>query len=258
MGAGVRLGVAVLGFGSLLACASGPPHHISGTVAYRERIALPPDAVVRVTLAETSRQDVPASVVAETRIEPTHEVPIPFELEYDPGEIESHLTYAVRATIRSGEALLFTTDRIYPVLTRGAANRVDLMLVRSWGTTEPAEPVPDADLVDTRWLLRTLDGNPISVGGQQRTPRLQFKREAGGLVAFGFLGCNAFQGGCQLDPPALKLGPLAATMMACPLMELETRFSRMLSQVESFDIQGAWLVLEREGVPVASFEAWYE
>jgi putative lipoprotein len=261
MQACARIAVAALFLGSGLACASGPPPHISGTVAYRERIALPTNAVVRVTLAEISRQDVAPTVVAETRIEPTHQVPIPFELEYDPGEIESHLTYAVRATIRRDETLLFTTDRIYPVLTRGAADRVDLILVRSGGTSESGksgEPVADADLVNTRWLLRTLNGNPISVRGSQRTPHLQFKREAGELMAFGFGGCNQFRGVCQLDPPTLKLGPLASTQMACPSMDLESRFHRMLSNVESFDIQGTWLVLSREGKQVASFEAWYE
>ena len=75
---------------------------VTGTVAYRERMALPPDAVVEVRLSDVSRQDVAAPVIAETTILPEgRQVPIPFELRYDPGKIEPNRVYALRATIRS-------------------------------------------------------------------------------------------------------------------------------------------------------------
>jgi putative lipoprotein len=60
---------------------------VTGTVAYRERMALPTDAVVEVRLSHVSRQDVAAPVVAETTVRPAgRQVPIPFELRYDPGQ----------------------------------------------------------------------------------------------------------------------------------------------------------------------------
>jgi putative lipoprotein len=43
---------------------------VTGTVAYCERVALPPDAVVEVRLSEVSRQDVTAPVIAETTVLP--------------------------------------------------------------------------------------------------------------------------------------------------------------------------------------------
>ena len=39
---------------------------VSGTVAYRERIALPPNAAIEVKLQDVSLQDAPAKTVAET------------------------------------------------------------------------------------------------------------------------------------------------------------------------------------------------
>lgn len=103
---------------------------VTGTVTYRERIALPANAVVQVQLLDVSLMDVSAKQLAEQTIKPQHQVPIPFKLVYKPGDIDERMTYAVRATIRSGEKLLFVTDRSYPVLTRGKPERVDLVLVR--------------------------------------------------------------------------------------------------------------------------------
>ncbi|UCH40791.1 MAG: YbaY family lipoprotein [Gammaproteobacteria bacterium] len=104
---------------------------VSGSVTYRERIALTPEAVVEVQLLDVSLADVSAKMIAQQTIKPKHQVPIPFELVYDPADIDQRMTYAVRATIRERGRLMFTTDRHYPVLTRGHSNHVDLILVRT-------------------------------------------------------------------------------------------------------------------------------
>ena len=61
---------------------------VSGTVAYRERIALPPDAVVEVVLLGVSRMDVAAATIAEQTIEPSGQIPVHFELVYDTAVID--------------------------------------------------------------------------------------------------------------------------------------------------------------------------
>ncbi len=122
---------------ALTACAhlGGRPEEggvVAGTVAYRERIALPDDAVVRVQLSDVSLQDAAARVIADTTFTSGgRQVPLPFELQYDPRTIEPNHRYAVRATIESGGRLLFSTDTAYHVITRGTPNRVELMLVRA-------------------------------------------------------------------------------------------------------------------------------
>jgi putative lipoprotein len=113
--------------------AGGEPSSVTGTVTYRERMALTPGAVVEVKLLDVSIADASAKTVASQTIKPEHQVPIPFELVYDPAEIDARFTYAVRATIRDRDQLLFTTDRSYRVLTRGSPNHVDLVLVRVSG-----------------------------------------------------------------------------------------------------------------------------
>jgi putative lipoprotein len=94
-------------------------------------MALTPEAVVEVQLLDVSLADAAARLIAEQTIKPEHQVPIPFELSYDPADIDDRMSYAVRATIHSGGKTLFITDRSYPVLTRGHPARADLVLVRS-------------------------------------------------------------------------------------------------------------------------------
>jgi uncharacterized lipoprotein YbaY len=93
---------------------------MTGTVTYRVRSALPEDAVVRVTLEDVSRADAPATVLAQQEIVTGgKQVPIPFELKYDPAGIEERSTYAVRARIEIGGKLAFTSTTVNQVLTRG-------------------------------------------------------------------------------------------------------------------------------------------
>jgi putative lipoprotein len=103
---------------------------VTGTLTYRERIALPPDAVVLVQLRDVSLMDVAAKLISEQVIKPEHSVPIPFSLPYTAEDIDERMTYSVFASIRSGGRLLFITDLSYQVLTRGKSNHVELILVQ--------------------------------------------------------------------------------------------------------------------------------
>ena len=103
---------------------------VTGTVSYRERIALPPDAVILVQLRDVSLQDVAARLISEQIIKPEHSIPIPFALPYTPADIDERMTYSVFASIRSGDRLLFVTDRSYQVLTRGQSDHVELVLIK--------------------------------------------------------------------------------------------------------------------------------
>ncbi|MBO9514141.1 MAG: YbaY family lipoprotein [Variovorax sp.] len=122
----------------LAACATGSPApprpeplRVTGTVAYRERIALDPSAEIVVQLLDVSRMDVAATVLAEQRIRADgRQVPIGFELEVDPSRVDPRMRYTVSARILQDGRLLFVTDRAYPVLTYREGNTASLMLTR--------------------------------------------------------------------------------------------------------------------------------
>jgi len=107
---------------------------VTGTATYRERMALPPDAVFEATLEDISRADAPAQVISRTRKENPGNPPFAFEIPYNPAEIDPGHTYSVRARITSNDELLFATTQNYPVLTGGTQNEVTLLLLRSTGT----------------------------------------------------------------------------------------------------------------------------
>jgi putative lipoprotein len=109
---------------------------VTGTLMYRERIALPPGAVAEVWLLDTSLADAPAVEIAYQKIQDPGSPPIPFALEYDPQQIRERMQYTVRATIKQADRLLFTSDTHYPVLTRGAGNTAEVMLIMVEDTTK--------------------------------------------------------------------------------------------------------------------------
>ncbi len=112
---------------------------LSGTATYRERIALPPDAVFEATLEDVSKVDARAEVIGRVRIEAPGNPPIRFTITYDPARVDSNHTYSVRGRILRGEQLMFATDNAYPVLTRGHGSEVSLMMRKAGGKQSPAE-----------------------------------------------------------------------------------------------------------------------
>ena len=109
---------------------------VTGTLAYREKIAMPADAVVIVQLLDTSKLDVPAEEISTQLIEDPGSVPVPYKVSFDPAEIVDNHAYSVRATIESGDDLLWTTDTSYPVITNGNPLTADLLLIK---VPEPAD-----------------------------------------------------------------------------------------------------------------------
>jgi putative lipoprotein len=101
---------------------------VTGTVTYLQRIALPPDAEVQVTLDDVSLQDAPSEKIAEQIIAEPGQVPIPFELTYDPKSIVPTHTYAVQARISQGDQLLFINTTAIHVITRGYPTRVEIVV----------------------------------------------------------------------------------------------------------------------------------
>ncbi|MBN9172228.1 MAG: YbaY family lipoprotein, partial [Microbacterium sp.] len=88
---------------------------IKGEVIYRERIALPPDAVLTVQLSDVSLADAPSTTVAKQQVNPAGQVPIHFELKFDGSAIQPRATYALQARITADDRLLFISDRRHEV-----------------------------------------------------------------------------------------------------------------------------------------------
>jgi len=134
------LALALLAFAAACASPSGTAQ-LTGTVSYRERIALPEAALVRVTLLDVSLLDAPERVIAEQEIHPTAQVPIPFTLPFERAAIDPGRRYGLRASIADATGrVLWATAVAHPVLSGGAPAAVDLLVRRVGEGGEAAGP----------------------------------------------------------------------------------------------------------------------
>jgi uncharacterized lipoprotein YbaY/heat shock protein HslJ len=116
----------------LAALALPVPAHagsLSGTATYRERIALPPDAEFEAVLIDVAIADAPARDLGRVRLRPAGQPPFRFTIPYRDADVTPAGRYTVRATVRQGERLLFTTDTFTPVLTGAPSQPLTLRLV---------------------------------------------------------------------------------------------------------------------------------
>ena len=110
--------------------AQGANASVSGTVSYRERLALTDGATLKVELRDVSYVDAPAPLIASQTINNPGQVPVRFRVEYNRDDIDPRNTYSVSARITESDGrLAFINDTAYEVITRGNPSRVDMLLV---------------------------------------------------------------------------------------------------------------------------------
>lgn len=242
---------AALAAAALLAAPRAPRAEasvITGTAAYRERIALRPGAVLEVELHDISRADAPSERIAAARIAVEGQVPIRFELPFDAARIEPHRRYSVAARLLHGEEVAFRSERINPVLTGGAGQEVEILLVRA--RSAPTGGGAAEGLVGPAWVAEDIGGR--GVADRART-EITFGADG---RAYGSGGCNRFTGGYTLDGPSLRFGAMASTNMACvpAAMDQEQRFHQALAAVRGWRVENGILRLTDEaGAAVLRF-----
>lgn len=215
---------------------------VSGTVAYRERIALPPNAMLKVQLLDASRAD--AAAIAETLI-PTNgrQVPIPFTLAYDPARIDARTRTVLRATIGDAQGvMLWTTDTAVPAVTNGApTSGLQIMLVQAQGGAMGS--VGATGLSGTSWRLTQIaaaSGVALTFDGAAPYT-LTFNADG---TASGQADCNRFSGPFTAMPSgSLSFGAMAATLAACSEPSASNDFFNVFNTVSGYRLDGGRLMI---------------
>ncbi|MBV4464284.1 putative lipoprotein [Pseudomonas sp. F-14 TE3623] len=104
------------------ACQSTQPianASLDGEVFYLQRIALPPNATLSVSLQDVSLADAPAVVLDEQKGPVKGQVPLPFHLSYDPAQVKPGHRYSVSARIEVDGNLMFITTENHAVKLDG-------------------------------------------------------------------------------------------------------------------------------------------
>ena len=216
------------------------PSSVTGSVAYRDRSALPPDAEVEVWIVDISPGMMIQSIVGQTTVKSNgRQVPIPFELTFDPARIEPTHVYGLKAVIKSGGKTLYQSTQEYRVITQ--ANPVNLAVM----VTRPMTDAPGSatSLEGTAWRLEDL-------GGAGVVDRIEATIEflVGGKVA-GKGSCNRFFGTATVNGPTLTLSQMGSTRMACTpaVNDQETKYLKALEQAQRYAVQGSTLLITYSG-----------
>ncbi len=220
------------------------PRILRGTVAYRERMALPPRAVIEIKLLDVSLADAPSRTIAETRVS-GRRIPAPWTLRFDSRQIEPRHSYALQARILDGNRLLFITTERNSVFT-GGPDKTDIWVQRVAGEDRP--PAAASSPVGS-WRLASLGGRDVP-GSIATTLEIA----ADGKVS-GRGGCNGFGGNVTLQGRTIRFSRMVSTMMACApdVMAQERGFLDGLAKVRRWDIHrgsGLLALLDGRGRPV--------
>ncbi len=105
-----------------------------------------------------------------------------------------------------------------------------------------------------RWELKELNGTTIEEARRGQFFLLFTPGQVGRVSGKG--GCNRISGNVELlDNRGLKFGALASTKMACPDMEQEDAFLKILAQINQWKIVNNELHLMLNGSSLAIFQA---
>ncbi len=132
---------------------------VSGTVTYRERLALTPGASLVLEIRDVSFADGPAPLVGRQTSFGPGQVPIKFKVGYNREDIDSRGRYSINARIiESDGRLAFTNDTAYEVITHGNPHQVNMLLVL---VQPPPDLVGDSGAAGLDW--RTWVETPVPV-----------------------------------------------------------------------------------------------
>lgn len=110
---------------------------VSGTVGLVQSRELSPQASLEIRLVDVSSQS--ATPLATKTVAPVTQMPVQFTLDFNRDDINPNDLYVVQAILVDGQRN-FTMPLQAPVLTKGAAARVDIKLV--------AEATPDEKMLE--------------------------------------------------------------------------------------------------------------
>ena len=116
-----------------------------------------------------------------------------------------------------------------------------------------SEVKTDAKKLEGKWNIVEVKGEKILKEG---LPNMEFDMKDNKV--HGNAGCNIFNSTVVLDDQdisSITINPAATTMMACPDMEVESAFFKMLENTDRFEIKDHTLLLMNRNQVLAEFKS---
>jgi putative lipoprotein len=225
---------------------------LSGEVTYRERIALPDTATLKIELIDLALPDRPrVSVSAPTG---AGQVPLAFTLTFEDSMILPEHDYALNAEIIAND-LRFRNVEPHPVTP---LSQIDPILIVAQSVSQPSQPssepvAPQAELpiFDVTWEATMIGETPVPPG-VDISLLIESDMRAGGVG-----GCNSYFSQTTLTEDSFAIGELARTQRSCGYDRnmLEQSFFEALRTAVTWNVEGETLtLLDASGKPTVTFE----
>ena len=221
----------------------------SGLVTYRERMLLPSDSILTITLVSLPDQRRITSASAPLAAKAAS--PIQFSLDVRSNVLAAGGQFGLVASVSLSGGGSFAN--VEPVLVDPAepeGNVIEVVFATAPPpvSTVSIDPVePPNPLLDTAWRVIGIGGDPV-LADTEVTLAIAMDRRAGGNG-----GCNSYFTEADFETSALSFGPVAGTRLVCTpaTMAQETAYFAALSTIAGYDLSGASLALvDAMGVPV--------
>jgi putative lipoprotein len=229
----------------LTACGGDDPAEsstVTGNVTYLVRMALPPDAVLRVNIQNASVADA-AMVIGEQVIPNAGQVPIAFAVPYNPADVQENNMYLLYARIEdSAGNLLFINTQGQPVLTNGAPSENIEVIVEPVGVgaaETSLSAIPDATAARVTGIVSYPEPLALPAGATARI-MVQNASIADAPPEVSMLGEQII--------PGLTQFPFVFDVPYDPTAVQENALYLLYARVE--DANGTLLYLNTQGVPV--------
>ena len=135
---------------------------ITGTITYRDRSALPRDAIATVELRENIRSDIRPITIARQTVTGIRSVPIQFSLDYDPTQIDNRRQYVLYASITSQGREIYAMRTPVAVFGNRPTSNLQLLVESTTslppGTTAPNRQEQLAQI--SQWFRQYLGREP--------------------------------------------------------------------------------------------------
>lgn len=246
----LRTGLALLALLTLVSTAVAQDVTFSGLVTYRERMLLPPNSALSITLVSLSDQRPITSATALLADKAAS--PIQFSLNVRSSVLAAGGQFGLVAQVMLGGGGSFTN--LDPVLVDPAepeGNVIEVTFLAPPPRDPPAQILPPPErpipLLDTAWRVIGIGGDPV-LADTEVTLSIAADHRAGGNG-----GCNSYFTEADFEGPPLTFGPIAGTRMACTpeVMTQEADLFAALGATVGYELAGNSLVLlNAAGVPL--------
>ena len=135
----------------------------------------------------------------------------------------------------------------------GSVLCIAMLLVSCMKQATPPPGAQTGGIEGIQWYLTEVGGSPVSPMADDKQPHILL--DPAENQATGFAGCNNFFGRYELNGSLLTFGPMGATRMACPDLEmgLEASVFEALENTRQWKIEGGDLLLLKADDILARF-----